>query len=115
MCNPVLQQLEEEKRQTEEARLYVGDVSLEDILNQGFEQTELQEEASQDSSVLSSEEVKIYSGDLESGRQFKETSLIRNCQSMKNNSSPEDLDTILKEALEDYEARLSLTGLMSSQ
>ena len=103
--NPVLQQLEEERRQAEETKSYIGDVSLEDILDQGPEETapivvneQIQEEASQASRGLTSGKPKLLLG-------------TKNLTSIENfslcNDSSEDIDMILKEALEDYEAQLS--------
>ena len=102
----MLQQLEEERRQAEETKLYIGDVSLEDILDQGPEETASivvneQEEASQASHGLTSGEPKLLLG-------------TKNLTSIENFSlcddSSEDIDMILKEALEDYEAQLSPAG-----
>ena len=106
--NPVLQQLEEERRQAEETKLYIGDVSLEDILDQGPEETasmivseQTQQEASQASPGLTSGEPKLLLG-------------TENLTSIENfslcNDSSEDIDMILEEALEDYEAQLSPAG-----
>ena len=106
--NPVLQQLEEERRKAEETKLYIGDVSLEDILDQGPEETativvneQTQEEASQAPHGLTSGEPKLLLG-------------TKNLTSIENVSfcddSSEDIDMILKEALEDYEAQLSPAG-----
>ena len=92
-CNPVLQQLEEERRQAEQAKEYIGDVSLEDLLEEtvSVKQTE--------------EETKLCVGDLRSSGQLKETSQNSN-QNFPNNSL-QDIDTILNKALDEYEAQLS--------
>ena len=107
--NPVLQQLEEERRKAEETKLYIGDVSLEDILDQGPEETapivvneQIQEETSQASPGLTSGEPKL------SVLGTKNLTSIENF-SLCDDSS-EDIDLILKEALEDYEAQLSPAG-----
>jgi regulatory protein YycI of two-component signal transduction system YycFG len=101
----VLQQLEEERRQAEETKLYIGDVSLEDILDQGPEKTapieQIQQEASQASLGLSSEEAKLYIG---TENQLKMTSKEK--FPLSDDDSSEDIDTILKEALEEYEDQL---------
>lgn len=105
----MLQQLEEERRQAEETKLYIGDVSLEDILDQETVPIEQrQQETNQVSYELISEEEKLCIGDLETNNQFKMTS-NENFPS-SDDDSPEDVDTILKEALEDYEAQLSPAG-----
>ena len=108
--NPVLQQLEEERRQEEETKLYIGDVSLEDILDQGPEETapmivneQIQQEASQASHGLTSGEPKLLVGtkNLTSNETFPLSD---------DSSEDRHIDMILKEALEDYEDRVSPAG-----
>ena len=121
-CNPVLQQLEEERRQAKEAKFYIGDISLEDI--QDFEETALSDQVQDKSEQAAgglgsdSEKTKLYVGDLEDIWQFEETGLISdsgcNCRysdlSLQDDDTQWGLDTILKEAIEDYETRLSPAG-----
>ena len=107
-CNPVLQQLEEIRKPPEGAKMYIGDISLDDILDQEFEEItpvepQKLEEVSQPCGLISEER------DLETSDRFKVTSLTSkgNFPSSDNDDSPQDIDTILKEALDDYEAQLS--------
>ncbi len=108
----MLQQLEDERRQAEETKLYIGDVSLEDILDQGPEEIapinheQIQQEANQASRGPSSEEAALHIGDVETKNQLKMTSK----ESYSDSSDGEGIDAILKEALEDYEAQLSPPG-----
>jgi hypothetical protein len=110
--NPVLQQLEDERREAEETKSYIGDVSLEDILDQGPEEAsapieQLQQEANQASRGLSSEEAKLDIGDVENKNELKMISK----ENYSDSSDGEGIiDAILKEALEDYEAQLSPPG-----
>ena len=106
----MLQQLEEERRQEEETKLYIGDVSLEDILDQGPEETapmivneQIQQEASQASHGLTSGEPKLLVGtkNLTSNETFPLSD---------DSSEDRHIDMILKEALEDYEDRVSPAG-----
>lgn len=108
----MLQRLEEERKQAEETKFYVGEVSLEDILDQGSEDTSpielIQQSPSQASYLrLTSEEEKLRTGDSNTiDNQFEMTSEEN---FISSGDSPEDrmIDTILKEALENYEAQLS--------
>ena len=107
----MLRQVEEERRQAEQTKLYIGDVSLEDILDQGSEEAapieQRQQETNQVSYEHNSEGARLCIGDSETNNQFKMSS--KDFPS-SDDDSLEDIDAILKQALEDYEAQLSPAG-----